>query len=221
MDVDTIVCNPLDEIIATKADMAMVPDCHGKTHMDVISQRCKQVGFDSPIGLPYFNSGVQFVRDTTETRRFCEAWRQNWQQSVSRGVPFDQPALCQTNGKMGYFVQPLPDYWNCMIPIYEGLLHALSPQARVIHYFNENKSSVRSFVYSQIRRKGGIKGWLRLLTRYPRTVGVTFFAMGDMELIKQALRHNPFSKDGVGGLRYLQFLLMLVVSKILYLSNKA
>lgn len=217
LDVDTLVCSSLDEIINLEADIAMVRDIHGCENAQLKADRisiCTRAGFFGNDEEPYFNSGVMWVKDTPAAHGFFSEWHRWWIYSWKRNVPQDQPALCQTNRKLGHVITEIAGKWNCMTAIPEGLYHIL-PDAGLIHYFN-SRFCVRQRFLNRIRNKGRLDGFAKAVARHPQTIGVFIFMMGDMNLLREVFSHNPFQQDELSPFRWLQFAFMFFISKIIY-----
>ena len=174
IDCDTVICGKLDEIDAFDGDLAAVSDINGPLSLvnrDGI-KRCEAIGFHGLEGQPYFNSGLMLVRDTPLTHHFYEQWYTNWKKSVSKGVTFDQPALCQTNVELGKPIKELPGIWNCQFKYRQG--YAYLKDALIMHYFNPNGSSQwtspSDTLFQSVKKKGVIDATIKKLLNNPKSL---------------------------------------------------
>ena len=174
IDCDTVICGKLDEIDAFNGDLAAVSDVNGPLPLKDTSvlSRCDKAGFSNLAEQPYFNSGVILVRDTPLTHEFYERWYVNWQESASRGVTFDQPALCQTNVDLGKPMRELSGIWNCQFKYREGYKYL--KDALIMHYFNANSKEQWTYpsemLYQSIKKKGMIDSTIDKLLNNPKSL---------------------------------------------------
>jgi len=218
VDTDTIIAAPLDELDCITDDVSLVIDRHMDYHVDhpYVLGLFRKAGFASDPGLPYFNSGVMLVRDTPIAHRLYQTWHSYWLKSQFNGVPMDQPALCAANHDLGYIIHELPARFNTMTATPLGFCSYL-PQACLIHYFNENHFPLRQHVLAAIRHDDAVVGWRKLLIRYPRTIGVSVFSMGDMDILRHGMRLHPLSQGGLSWGRWLWVIWLWVTSKVVSL----
>lgn len=135
IDGDTIINTSIEDIDDCNFSFGAVSDAHrdindhyGKEHL---KRQVKTLGFSLEGEKHYFNSGVMYIKDTSETRDFFKKWNDNWKSSVEKGINQDQPALLKTNIEMGHFIQELNGSWNCQI-MYGFNYYST---AKIIHYF--------------------------------------------------------------------------------------
>ena len=159
VDCDTIICDSLSDIDDVEADVAMVADLNGElAFSDVaILARCDKAGFQQMKGQPYFNSGVVYSKDTLQSNKLYDRWYENWCQSDSHGVKYDQPALCAANVESGKIIQELDGIWNCQFKM-QGFPHL--KKAKVMHYYSNNGENDALFtlpmdmLYQEVRDNG-------------------------------------------------------------------
>lgn len=179
-DIDTLICEPLNEIDYIQSDVAMVANGNNglplRNQSDI--QLCKQAGFLHQEQQPYFNSGVIYSKDTPVAAQLFDLWHCLWLQSLQNGVHQDQPALCQSNIRLNYPIQELSTIWNCHI----GGYHILS-KVKVVHYFTFN-SLHRTILFEQIRKEGVNCSLADDIVHNPKTVGYSFFTMRDEAFAK-------------------------------------
>lgn len=137
IDCDTIICDTLAEIDEVDADIAMVADLNEALLLADSNtiEKYKRAGFGDATGLPYFNSGVIYAKDTLSVHQFYNQWYENWRKSDGRGVKYDQPALCATNVECGRVIKELDGIWNCQFKF--GGYRTIN-KARILHYYSNN-----------------------------------------------------------------------------------
>lgn len=173
IDCDTIICKPLSGIDDTKASIAMVSDLNGHLSLTdkLIIKRCEDGGLGNLEGMPYFNSGVIYAKDTPEVHHFYEEWHKNWKLSAENGVTFDQPALCKTNADNGLIIKELPGVWNCQFKYTQGYKYL--SDAYIMHYFNPNGKEAWTYptdmIFERIKATGHIESTTENLLRHPQT----------------------------------------------------
>lgn len=178
LDCDTLVCDSLEEIDYTVADVAMASDLTRKRFPISCSERFKQAGFNGLEDEPYYNSGVFFSRENDIACEFFDKWHCLWKESVSRGVSQDQPALCQANVYSSYIVKELDVMWNSQLFFVEDVEHMNS--TKVFHYFTNKENTLRYQLFEHIRRVGEVNGSSARVARNPLTMGYAVFSMSDM-----------------------------------------
>ena len=169
LDSDTIIADGISEVDYFNDDICMVLDVH--TNLDFSEKRANKVlkvlqmsGLKEASNIPYYNSGVIYVKDTVLAHNFYKQWHDIWKESLMQcHIHQDQPSLAVANTKMFYPVKELNGIWNCQI-MNSGLpfLH----KAKIIHYFatvNQLKVSREADkayffndkkIYDEIKHKG-------------------------------------------------------------------
>lgn len=165
IDTDTIVCSSLSDIDQMNCDIGATADkhvCIGNHPMKVYIKECSQAaGFTMRDDVPYFNSGVMYVKDNEITHMFYEEWHKTWLQTVNKGIVSDQASLAKANEKLGFVIKDIGGEWNCQLED-NGLKYM--DQAKILHYFASTaKKEIKSpftyyqaSVYDRIRESGGI-----------------------------------------------------------------
>lgn len=139
IDTDTIIAKSLADIDNIPYEMAACKDTHAdfvdNPYRDMCINHLRILGLDIKQEKTYFNSGVIYVKDTPNTRKFYQLWNQNYLESYDKKVSMDQPSFCKTNIEMGHFINILDDVWNC------ELKHGIKflKDAKVVHYLGTNK----------------------------------------------------------------------------------
>ena len=88
---------------------------------------------DIPKGIDYYNSGVMFVRDCSETHRFFDLWHSNWESTKDLPMGFrDQQSLIKTEIDLNGFIHPISGDYNCQVLGSIQFLHT----AKIVHFFN-------------------------------------------------------------------------------------
>lgn len=160
LDCDTIVCRPFSTTDFKDVIIGMVADLNGTLLLsdENTLRTCRNAGFPSCLGLPYFNSGVIFVKDAPVSFRLFETWHKLWRESVQNGCVSDQPALCEANRILGGVITELHGRWNCQFKAQTGA--AFIPKAIILHYFSPTSSEATPFqineLFLRISRTGTI-----------------------------------------------------------------
>lgn len=149
IDCDTIVVQPLDDILDVDAEIAACYDSHCVDFKESPYYK-GNVSMGLKLNMPeivdeehYFNSGVILVRDTELAHRFYEAWNANLLAGVEKGVFMDQPSFAKTDFQLGHVIKRLDDVWN--VELKYGMRYLRD--AKVIHYLctNRSKNQERQF----------------------------------------------------------------------------
>ena len=198
LDCDTLVCAKLDEIDKVDADIAMVSDANNKSNKRTpyAKELCEKAGLYNLEGCPYFNSGVIFTRDTSSASSFFSDWHLLWQETLAKGIPQDQPALCKVNTDYNYLIQELYGGWNCQ----EGCKDAFEyvNSAKVLHYFtNFSKRHLVLFLLQQIKESGTIDSSIIKIAQKPREIGHSFFTMPRQKMLKFILSEQLYVFDTI------------------------
>lgn len=135
IDVDTLITGNLEQIDNVTANMAAVPDGNGPLGLwnKNEAELCYRAGIPSPMGMPYFNSGVMFVKDTPSSYLFYEQWHRLWKTIASGGIGRDQMSLLAVNEKLRYPISELSGVWNCQV-YYSTAVHYFR-NAKILHYY--------------------------------------------------------------------------------------
>ena len=91
----------------------------------------KNMGFSPILNDELFNSGVIFVADTPEMRKFFEKWHELWLTCVSKGFNFDMASFAEADFTFGYIIKKMPGEWNCQLAYGKKYL----PQGKILHFF--------------------------------------------------------------------------------------
>lgn len=183
IDCDTIICGSLEDIDKIDVEIGMVADVNGDLALSDVKvlQRYKDAGFGDATGLPYFNSGVIYAKDTNQVHQFYEDWYTNWCRSDSNGVKYDQPALCATNVKHGFLIKEISGVWNCQFKYHNG--YKLLDDALILHYYANNGQGKRPHsqdrIFEYIKEKGEIDHVVAKLVRHPKTTLYTVMTIND------------------------------------------
>lgn len=168
LDTDTIICDTLDGIDEIAADMAAVSDENGPLKLMKESSRKDRdlAGFEDLRGVPFFNGGVFFVRDSEAARGFFDIWHKGWLQSVRNGVFKDQPALCQANYETGFLISEISGIWNCQVCSVVGPHYI--PEAKIIHYYASFSTFEREVIIPHVKESGGVDKTAEAIAASPR-----------------------------------------------------
>ena len=145
LDCDTLVCRRFSISDLQDIQIGMVADLNDPLPLSDSNtlEKCRNAGFNELHGVPYFNSGVFFVKDDIVCYRIFDAWHRLWRMSTQKGCSYDQPALAEANRQFGFPIKTLSGEWNCQIK-FSNSSHYLH-NAFVLHFFSANQSSARPF----------------------------------------------------------------------------
>jgi hypothetical protein len=135
LDADAIPLRPFDTLFRHDCQFAAVLDRNRENtrpHMPIwVEPIYRRFGWTYP--LPnYFNSGVMFLRDDSDTRELGRLWHQRWNQVLSEfGKHQDQPALNSSLHDLGLSTKILPVSYNAMV----DASPCFARNAKIVHYF--------------------------------------------------------------------------------------
>lgn len=170
IDTDTVVCKPLfndNETLGNDNENSgfiyAVPDEHLilKEHLFPPTNEVKRIfGENCSDSKYWFNSGVMFVRDTSEAHEFYKRWNENWTYSCfEKGNSQDQPALLKTDKEFGYVIKELSGIYNAQV----AMSLKYFADAVILHWwhmdFIENQDYSPYFsllIYKDVKAAGGI-----------------------------------------------------------------
>jgi hypothetical protein len=87
----------------------------------------------------YFNSGIIYCKDTSDTYNFFNLWHKLWSESNKHGISVDQPSFNQANCEAFNIISELSGEWNCQIS-HNGLNFLYN--AKIIHYYATSLSNL-------------------------------------------------------------------------------
>lgn len=218
LDCDTLVCDTLNEIDNLKADIAMAPDWNNTLNErnQYAKGLCEKAGFYNLEGSPYFNSGVIFTRETSTSSSFFSDWHLWWLESIKRGVPQDQPALCKVNTDYNFIIQEIDGTWNCQ----EGCKNAFRyvNRARILHYFtNFSKRKLVLFLLQEIKESGKINSSIIKIAQKPREIGHSFFTIPHQKMLRFILSEQLYVFDTIPKLNTI--INLIIIPAIKYIEK--
>ena len=153
IDADTIITDDLSEIDSFPFSLvalinAHVPICLRKNtfYMKKIKKNALEEGWNCSDEIPFFNSGVLFVKDTTESYEFFSSWHKTWNDFYIRyGRLADQAPLAATNEQFNYMIKEMSGTWNCQVAL-NGISYLAN--AKIMHYLMYNKYSYPWIFYN-------------------------------------------------------------------------
>lgn len=163
LDSDTVITDRLDGICNFKDDIGAVPDGHVNMGLTPYNKGLRSISrkddWTFNENLPYYNSGVLYVKDTEIATKLYEGWHSRWIKGVeNKNHVSDQSYLAASDEELGHVIQPLDGIWNCQIAR-NGLpyLH----DSKIIHLlgFSFHSQCPPLFfydlsVYQEIKEKG-------------------------------------------------------------------
>ncbi len=185
IDTDTVIATPLeeiDEIAVSNIQIAGIREWNSPLEriQDQLNKHYKKHGYkltiDINIDKAFINSGVMFVKDTSETHRFYERWYKNWTDMSSQAKDYyDQVPLAITSREFPSLIQIIDDNWNCLVTSSGGGFNCIN-RAKIIHCQVdglEKKTSPYIFctqaVFKQIKSEESIPEDILPLVFEPRT----------------------------------------------------
>lgn len=199
IDCDTVISGSLSDIDNFKFDLGLVADLNGELSLrdGNTIEKCKKAGFANVDGTPYFNSGVIYAKDTPVAHCLYEEWYRLWKESDTKGVTYDQPALCQANINLGLPIKELSGIWNCQFKFSSGYKYL--KKALILHYYSNNGNgcnSTQERIFDYVKEKGCIDAVVDKMIRNPRTIFSTALAInGDkaFEFFNSEMLHYFFN----------------------------
>lgn len=207
IDTDTVVCESLSEVDDWDCSIGAVIDenSYRPLSKDVpklhkLQWLARQCGTDMDFcQLPYYNSGVLYVKDNAEAHALYDAWHKLWLSNYEKGVFQDQIALYHTTLTSGIHITELPPVLNCQIT--EHGLNALA-EARIIHYYNEspNYRIGQRSTTDKIREAGELPESVRSMLLHPRSQFVPdvrvlagpYLTLVETDIQRLAIKHPRF-----------------------------
>lgn len=133
IDSDTVITDRLNEIDCWDNDIGMVLDGHSRSLLPGVEQYYEKAYKQAfPVNVPYYNSGVMFVKDNEKTNAFFHQWHQNWRELGGEVDYTDQTPLARTAIEYCNLIIEISGVYNCQISASVKYLH----QARIIHFFH-------------------------------------------------------------------------------------
>ncbi|MDR1760176.1 MAG: hypothetical protein LBR60_06595 [Fibrobacter sp.] len=136
IDSDTIICEDLSDIWNCKHHLAAVPDTHiefkkSSSYKSASSMLKKIDKHHLPVEKFYFNGGVLFAKDCSESVAFFNKWNELWNEFKAKKINKDQISLAYSNRALKYPIAELSGIWNCQIQY--GMNYFAN--AKILHYF--------------------------------------------------------------------------------------
>lgn len=153
IDCDTVICAPLDGVLAGEYQTAGVKDGHcgieEHVHKKMFLERDKRLGFDGTRAAGCnVNGGVIFARKGEESKALFKEWHALWCYSAyKKGDKHDQSALNEAIRITRMHTAHLAGEWNCQ-PSHGGL--AFLEKARIIHYYSSEGTGKHYIPYYKI-----------------------------------------------------------------------
>lgn len=165
IDTDTIICSSLEELDNMDFNVAMVADCNKPLPLTDPGniELNRSAGFLDSKNLPYFNSGVVYVKDSPLAYCLFDEWHSMWKLSAQNGVSKDQPALCQANKNLNFPIQELSGIWNWQM--WDNSLYYIF-HTKVLHYYTAHEW--KDFFWKRVNDNKKIDFYTKMLLRHPR-----------------------------------------------------
>ena len=170
IDCDTVVCKSLIEIDSFDCDIGAVWESHLMVDdfCDDLKESAfnanQQIGLDLGSEKEYFSSGVLFVKDKPQTHQLYSLWHQFWLEGLKKGLSIDQPSLAKSNREMGYIIQRIPDFYNCIL----FTQNTFTDKAHILHIASFRNPS---FLFTEsvlgFLRDKGLEDWVKEYILHP------------------------------------------------------
>lgn len=150
IDVDTIICAPLDCVDSYDCIIGAVYESHepkpiSKIHKcaseEWIWREAKKAGMNIE-GHTHFNSGVFYVKDNPLAYKLYERWAAIHDECKKQEVVLDQLPLLLANKETGDIITPIDHSMNCQVVKAKSL--EILPNAKIIHYWAQIKRHIIS-----------------------------------------------------------------------------
>ena len=138
IDGDTLICGSLNDIDKSNS-IGMVLDRHQNisesSYENFYDLRAKPLRWHSGYEDKHFNSGVIWVKKSSEAQKFFDEWHQLWKETLEKySVVYDQTALNEVNARLGGVVKEMDGIWNCQATRRSSFLKYLY-NAKIMHYY--------------------------------------------------------------------------------------
>lgn len=139
IDGDTLVCDELKPDFASSMSIGMVLDRHKKisegSYENFYDWRAKPLHWSSGYQDKHFNSGVIWVRKSSNAQKFFDEWHNLWKETLEKySVVYDQTALNEVNARLNGVVEEIDGIWNCQATRRSAFLSHLY-NAKIMHYY--------------------------------------------------------------------------------------
>lgn len=139
IDTDTIIADDLCEIDSFDFPLGAVINAHvpisfrkETKYMKIRKKNALEEGWNCSDEIPFFNGGVLFVKDTTESYEFFSSWHKTWNDFYIRYRRHaDQAPLAATNEQFNYMIKEMSGTWNCQVAL-NGISYLA--KAKIMHY---------------------------------------------------------------------------------------
>ncbi len=147
IDGDTVIVAPLDVSFGEECDIGAVVDLHARendkyhTKHKLLNGNKKKLKFSLSLNDLYFNSGVIYVKDNANAKRFCDKWHQLYLFCSENAIYTDQLSFNEANHLLRFPLKELSGEWNCQVrEAYNHLyrvktIFPLLCRAKIIHFF--------------------------------------------------------------------------------------
>lgn len=143
IDGDTLICDELkcDFSDSSKSEISigMVLDRHQKisesSYENFYDLRAKPLKWKSGYKDKHFNSGVIWVKKSTDAQKFFDEWHKLWKETLEKfAIVFDQTALNEVNARLNGIVTEIDGTWNCQATRRSSFVKYLL-NAKIMHYY--------------------------------------------------------------------------------------
>ena len=156
IDLDTVIAGSLEGIERCLENMTesigMVLDKHVETDNHYMYMymymymNAKKMGYRVAHRNKHFNSGVMYVKDTSEAYDFFKLWNELYLECCRNGIDTDQTALNEANCRMGGVIKEIDGKWN--VQVNTGLKYI--NEAKILHYLGYQPFNAQNIYFNTL-----------------------------------------------------------------------
>lgn len=169
IDCDTVVAQSLADADNLDCEIGAVLDSHRPISAFHPSVRTNVVKFAAACNWDfrgvekYYSSGVLYIKDTENTRKFYQLWHKNYLHSSNCGVNIDQISMEKASQEIP-IVSDIADTWNTIMFIRPKFIE----QAKIIHFPSiYNNSFLFSKRVLQYVKNDGLTDYIKYYILHP------------------------------------------------------
>lgn len=191
IDVDTIICAPLDCVDDLDCTVGAVHDSHVLRPIPITPKYggeewiCREAekAKKNIEGLVHFNSGVFYVKDVSEAYKLYKQWAEIHEECLKHDVYCDQLPLMLANKEVGEVITPIDPTMNCQTIWAEGI--KILPEAKIVHYFPRQRKNILAsqWILSPIKEFDRIPNTIKWVINNPQK----FFSQNSFFVFKDPI----------------------------------
>lgn len=150
IDCDTVVTGNITEIENKGVCLGMVLDKHAvisKHYMYMyMYMNAKKMNYSIGYNDKHFNSGVIWVRECEQTKKFFDLWHSLYIKTSAKDLCMDQLALNEANARMKGVIEELDGTWNFQTNC--GIKYLAD--AKIIHYLGYQPCNKQNLYFNSL-----------------------------------------------------------------------